>query len=228
LLKLVEAERLVAIEELLAQQRPGGSTGAAAESSGQGPTAGRAGSAAQTPRSAAPERTLTPFERDQLRKRQNPAVSASADRPGASPADAVASGVGVQPSREENWSREVARRLEESSKRGLVSLITGAQWEFGEEEVRIRPASAGIAKILAPSDLQTLEHVTAEVLGRRVRLTLAEDVGREGSNHEPQTRNSGGTATETETERRVREDPEVREFERLFGKSVSGVRKWKG
>jgi ribosomal protein L12E/L44/L45/RPP1/RPP2 len=170
---------------------------------------------------------LSPFERDTLRKRQNPAVSPAADTPVAQDATRRED----LPSREETWSQEIVRRLEARSKHGLVSLLAGARWEFGETEVRLRPASAGLAAIVTDADRQTLEAVIADVAGKKLRLTLAEDAAgataprRSGA----ATRNAAkpASAPDATAEARVREDPEVREFEQLFGKPVTGIRKRK-
>jgi DNA polymerase-3 subunit gamma/tau len=231
LLKLVEAERLIAIEELLAQSEslsPGPAVGKR-NRVGTQPEA-RVIATAHAPATAdARPAGLSPFERDTLRKRQDPAMPA---------ADAVHAPVAQNaipreqlPSREETWSQEIVRRLEARSKHGLVSLLAGARWEFGESEVRLRPASAGLAAIVTDADRQTLEAVIADVAGKKLRLTLAEDAAgataprRSGA----ATRNAAkpASAPDATAEARVREDPEVREFEQLFGKPVTGIRKRK-
>ena len=231
LLKLVEAERLVALEELLAQSESAGLSRTAAERDPTGPPATtRETAPANAPATAtARPAGLSPFERDTLRKRQNPAISA---------ADAVAAPTAQDaarredlPSREETWSQEILQRLEARSKHGLVSLLAGARWEFGETEVRLRPASAGLAAIVTDTDRQTLEAIIAEVAGKKMHLTFAEDaVGaipplRSGAAARGAAKLA--PAPDDAAEARVREDPEVREFERLFGKPVTGIRKRK-
>ena len=134
-------------------------------------------------------------------------------------------------SREENWAHEVMRHLEERQRFGLASMLEGAQWEFGEGEVRIRMAGTGIAKAMPEQDRQTLEQLVSETVGRKMRLSLAEEPaasalpgkGRRAAKVPSKT----ASAMDPEVEAQVRQDPEVREFEQLFGKPVSGIRRWK-
>ncbi len=232
LLKLVEAERLVAIEELLAQSESGDSSRTSAERNPAGPLpAARVTGSTNPPATAAARPAgLSPFERDTLRKRQNlPGSNADAAAPPAAQDETTREDL---PSREETWSQEIVRRLEARSKHGLVSLLAGARWEFGEQEVRLRPASAGIAAILTDADRQTLEGVIAEVAGAKLRVTLADNTSRAVQPLRSGVAARGAAkpapAPDAAAEAQVRQDPEVREFEQLFGKPVTGIRKRKG
>jgi hypothetical protein len=137
-------------------------------------------------------------------------------------------------SREENWAAEILNRLEQRGKHGLVSLVDGGRWAFGEEEARLRPASPGIAKILSDADLRTLAEIVSEVVGRKVRLTLDDKLPVTGgatasrSPAKSPQRTGVSDASSAAVEEKARQDPEVREFEQLFGKPISGVRRWKG
>ena len=267
LLKLVEARRLVAIEKVLAQMEPDSAPRAVTSdrAAGQSGVGNRnLGSTAAPAQSREAPRSApagpSPFERDQMRKRsfeasvQRPVMTAPIvaveehappaaetgltvpTRPAATAVDEVVHVEGH--SREENWAHEILRRLEERGKHGLVSLVDAAQWAFGEEEVRLRPASAGIAKILSDADLRTLGEIVSDVVGHKVRLTLADDKGQAGgsvsvaSGRGASKAGSPGAAGDdpagSGVEEKVRQDPELREFEQLFGKPVSGVRRWKG
>jgi DNA polymerase-3 subunit gamma/tau len=241
LLKLVEAERLVALEDLLSRTQPSARSGALPERAAPAPasvSSSQASSVARAPSAPA----LTPFEQDRLRKRQTPPVSGSPEASiETSAGTAVATAIETEPepalsrtempSREESWTRAVVQLLEDRKRFGLASALEGAQWEFGETEVRIRPAGAGMAKALPEQDRQTLEQAVREVVGRNVRASLVEDpaAGAVTSRSRPAAKQGNGApaANDSEVEARVRQDPEVREFEKLFGAPVSRIRKWK-
>ena len=122
------------------------------------------------------------------------------------------------------------RHLEERQRFGLASMLEGAQWEFGEGEVRIRMAGAGIAKAMPEKDRQDLEQLVSETLGHKIRLLLAEEppTGALPSKGRRAAKAPSKKAPEDpEVEAQVRQDSEVREFEQLFGKPVSAIRRWK-
>jgi hypothetical protein len=88
-----------------------------------------------------------------------------------------------------------------------------------------------MAKALPEQDRQTLEQAVREVVGRNVRASLVEDpaAGAVTSRSRPAAKQGNGApaGNDSEVEARVRQDPEVREFEKLFGAPVSRIRKWK-
>ena len=135
------------------------------------------------------------------------------------------------PSREQTWAHAVVQLLEDRKRFGLASALEGALWEFGETEVRIRPAGAGMAKALPEQDRQTLEQAVREVVGRKVRASLVEGsetgVSSRSGPAASKQGNGASAGNDSEVEARVRQDPEVREFEKLFGAPVSRIRKWK-
>lgn len=254
LLKLVDAERLVAIEEVLGRM---GSLGQAGPSSGEtsGISRGESAASKSSPasfrssslRSSSASRP-SPFEQDLARKRQapEPAVSTPAkqkdDGSGDGvdvPPDIVSNRVSNRvvsedlPSREVAWVREVLRRLEEGSKPVLAPLLADPErWEFGESEVRIRLADNGIARVLPDADRRFLDRLVSEVLDRPVRVQFAEDwKGPSSPLSSPaagrSANRSANKTSESSLEGRVRGDPEVAEFESLFGKSVTDIRRRK-
>jgi len=123
------------------------------------------------------------------------------------------------------------RHLEERQRFGLASMLEGAQWEFGEEEVRLRMAGAGIAMAMPEQDRASLETLVSEAMRHKIRLIL-EDVAASAATA---TRSRGASkapakppaAMDPAVEAQVRKDPELKEFEQLFGKPVSGIRRWK-
>ena len=130
------------------------------------------------------------------------------------------------PSREAVWVHEVLRRLEDRSKPLLASLLFDVErWEFGEAEVRIRLADNGIAKALPDADRRLLDQLVAEVVGRKVQVQLVGDWKGGTSGRRAQPENALGSPGGP-VEEQVRADPEVMEFETLFGKRVTGIRRW--
>ncbi|MBI3895324.1 MAG: DNA polymerase III subunit gamma/tau [Acidobacteria bacterium] len=256
LLKLVDAERLVAIEDLLARLESGASP--LPPSKGKGSKT----NVTETNQSPAAGR-LSPFEQDLLRKKQiqtsgTPAkhpLEESATNSSATPkismgnleativsspeitmAELSSPGTHTPlPAREEVWVREAIRRLEERSKPLLASLISDLhRWEFGESEVRIRLAGNGLAQVLPDSDRQFLSQLLEEVLGRKIKVNFAEEWQErpsQGMEHRPKAAPAKPPIRPEEAadvESRVRNDPEVQEFVRVFGKPVTGIRKWRG
>ena len=256
LLKLVDAERLVAIEEVLGRMGQGAPS--SAETSGlsvresstskSSPTSFRASSSASSLRSPAASRP-SPFEQDLARKRQAPTRTepTPADQrdegsrdEADTPPEAVSRGVssrvvsGDLPSREVAWVHEVLRRLEEGSKPVLASLLADHErWEFGESEVRIRLSDSGIVRVLPDADRKFLDGLVSDVLDRKVRVQFAEDwKGPSSPPAAPSASSSEGRdvsrsaakISELPLDGRVRSDPEVAEFESLFGKRVTDIR----
>ncbi len=232
LLKLVEVGRLVSIEELLRQmesggsaapgddgpsrRRSGGSTSGGSTSSGGG--TGPGGSTASSGGVKPPEKPpLSPFEQDSLRKKQLSEESASAD----ATSNATAAG---------GPGEEIIRRLEERGKVMLSSLLHAAgNWEFGEGEARIATASNGLASVLPPADLQMLETVVSEVIGRKMRVEFVQqpEATPAGGGGAIRAQPGGKAASDPQIENTVRADPEVAEFVKLFRAPVTGIRKWR-
>jgi len=234
LLKLVDAGRLVAIEELLAKMQSEG--GLPAKPSGTGATPRSAEpraperSLASAPVAAPPKpQALSPFEQDTMRKRSEAAASAEPEALAASSPVAHH----VEPhSREQNWSHEVMRQLEENQRFGLASMLEGAEWEFGETEVRVRLAGAGMAKAMPERDRASLEKLISETMGRKMKLVI-EDTAASAAAAAPRNRGiakapaRSAAPTNPELEAQIRQDPELKAFEEQFGKPVSRIRPWK-
>ena len=234
LLKLVDAERLVAIEDLLAQMEPGN---VSREKSSPAPSASPRPPvpAEKTARATASGR-LSPFEQDQMRKRTlseagigaatgtapaaaaQPAKEAVREAPAAAPSPPAEDRSGD--TQAPDAISEICRRLEERSKPFLASLLVGSSdMEVQEGEVTVRLADPGMAAFLPDPDRQLLHDLFTEVLGRKVKVSLvAAAPGEPAKKREPQ----GVPASSAD--QRIHQDPEVKEFEALFGKPVTGIR----
>ncbi|MBI4479664.1 MAG: DNA polymerase III subunit gamma/tau [Acidobacteria bacterium] len=250
LLKLVEAGRLVAIEDLLSRMQADGglreAAGRASSSSGGPSVPAAGGSSSPSPDRPAGAPKLSPFEQDTFRK--NTASLPATETTTKSNEGQLSPAAGTTemppplmqqasvhhtevPSREQNWAHEVMRHLEERQRFGLASMLEGAQWEFGEGEVRLRMAGAGIAKAMPEQDRASLEMLVSEAMRHKIKLILEDVVASAAT----ATRSRGASKASTKppaamdpaVEAKVRKDPEVQEFEQLFGKPVSGIRRWK-
>lgn len=245
LLKLVDAEKLVPLEDLLARMESLAASASSAEGSesrSRPRPVNPVREAAQASRTGA----RTPLEQDWARKKQTPAgssppggasretetPSASEEIAGADPVEETRGMAAIHrpdpPSREEVWVREVLRQLEERSKPLLASLLSDVQkWEFGESEVQVRLGGNGMAGLLPDSDRQLLEDLVAAVLGRKVKVHLVDEwkglARREAAQKAPPGPQAGAGESAS-VESRVRADPEVAEFEKVFGKRVTAIR----
>jgi hypothetical protein len=247
LLKLVDADRLVAIEELLANLPAGTGPREASSrpsSSSSEPSATTVRSSAHEPERPSRAQGLSPFEQDTLRKKASSADAAGPDEvvnesesphaaslaPSRDSHSAAALHTEAH-SREANWAHDLLRHLEERQRFGLASMLDGAQWEFGESEVRLRTPGTGIAKAMPEQDRQTLEQLVSETMGRKIRLILAEEPAAGAMPGKGRRAAKGpskaAASMDPEVEAQVRQDPEVQEFEQLFGKPVSAIRRWK-
>ena len=278
LLKLVDADRLVAIEELLARgetnlaNAPGSAsasppvqTGRASLSGGVSTGAPRSPQPGSQTGERSPEKKLTPWEQDQLRKRQaqgestidpgaretsrsiavasnDTAASESPSSPPPGPTSVVADDGAASVSvpametelsgEEENGIQNILQQLEEQSRFMLHSLLSQAKrWEFTETEVRISLGDAQLAKVFTESDRKYLEQLLSAVLGRKLKVRLVEDTrpGMPAPAARARSAPSGAARKPApgSVESRVRQDPEIQEFEKLFGKPVTVTRNWK-
>jgi DNA polymerase III subunit gamma/tau len=255
LLKLVEAERLVPLEELIARLDGAVPVKPNPPNSPVPPPRGSPGANASErtalERPSAPR--LTPFEQDTQRKMQaqnissESATEASAAAPpkateGTSESESDVAAP-AQIATIDGWRDSVLRTLEESNKLMLLSILEEAQWELSGSDARISTASASV---VSDADKKLVEQMLTKAVGQPVKLTFlpvtktareltanmvskthsAQGVAQGKQPSRPSTNSRGGV--DAETEARVRQDPEIKEFEDVFGKSVTGIRRWRG
>ena len=233
LLKLVDAERLVAIEDLLARME---SRGPGGPSSGEIPrTVGREPAVRKSPRPSSPRTPAlqgpSPFEQDLARKQQ-----AQAPPPASLPKNRADSKSAVVepphgsiseelPSREVAWVQDVLRRLEEGSKPMLASLLADHErWEFGESEVLVRLPDNGIAGALPDADRRFLDRLVSAVVGRSMHVQFEAEWK---ASNPSAAASAAAHDSASSLEGRVRGDPEILEFESLFEKRVTDIRRRK-
>jgi DNA polymerase-3 subunit gamma/tau len=271
LLKLVEAERLVPIEELIAKLEGAGPIAPVPPPSGPGGPSGTrmASGAPAAPARPAAAPAVSPFDADTQRKRQGQAeVSPTTSEPITAPAPAAAGAeakpaaappVNLEPGAEpaddpameivgagpgDDWRGEVLRQLEEKNKHMLLSILDGGEWELMPAELRIHTASAGMAAVIPDADKKLVEQLIGKAAGRPLKLSFvaAAKTARElaagmtsaaspapspAQGKQP-SRGASKAGADPETEARVRQDPDVQEFENIFGAKVTGIRRWRG
>ena len=206
LLKLVHAQRLVPLEELLARMddEPG--------PPGSAPPGGRG-------------RSRSPFEADLSRKRTSPAES---DPPAAAPPR-------VPPPHLEPIPGRLLARLEQLSKKMLaLNLEQASNWRVSEQEVLCCfPRKNGAHRLISRQDEMLVRELSSELLGRPVtfRVGVEDEVpasaGSETASDGAESENLPGASVSAERGQfegvrfeRVRQDPQVAELIRLFGADI--------
>jgi DNA polymerase-3 subunit gamma/tau len=199
LIKLVHAQRLLPIEELLSQ---------APATAGRPPLP--AATTAPRPLAGAPPRTPepsrpSPFEQDRARK------SGSA-KPEMAATVAVAEKTASGP----DLATQVLQQLE--GKHGMLAHHLGqGEWKIGEREVVIRTGAAGklLDSLLKPDARKIMNEAASAALGRSVRVEVTSGAS---------NGNSAPAATPIRPGRsRASEDPVVRRMQEKFGAEIRTV-----
>jgi DNA polymerase-3 subunit gamma/tau len=254
LIKLVEAERLIAIEELLGQAGQAQPAAAARAESRMEVKTGHELPAPPRPAPAVirdpprteapmaePKQRLTPWEQDLLRKRQAQQQASSPVAPAVSSAMPIEPSVPAEPDvkansvpameteiaeGEETWVQEILQKLEEQSRFGMHNLLQEARWSFAESEAVVTLSDPRLIGALTEGDRKHLEQVCCAVVGRKLKLTLANGGaafgGKAAQANDPAKRPANASTVRPGN---VSKDPEVAEFEQLFGKPARVIRR---
>jgi len=198
LLKLVHAQRLLPIEELLSQTPA--SAGRASV-----PVASRPVTApAQPTRMPEPARP-SPFEQDRARKSTGPKMEMSASvavEERVAPADDVAS--------------RVLQELE--GKHGMLAHhLEQGEWKVEEAEVMVRTGAAAkmLEMLLKPDARRIMNEAASSALGRQVKVQVVGGAANGNSTPAPGPSRPGRT--------RASEDPVVRRMQEKFGAEIRTV-----
>ncbi len=214
LLKLVHAQRLLPVEELLS----GVATPAASQHTperviGNKPEAARA--------SVPPGRAKgpSPFEADTARKR-TPEMSASYTATAAAPAPAP--DPLPQPGAADELRSTVLSALENARKRALANLLESATWQLkGDELVITAAAPPAVLELELNGDTKRLlTGAASHSAGRPVRVQVIAGTPANGTaNGSPAPRQTNGNGGRS----RVKEDPVVRRMQEKFGAEIRTV-----
>lgn len=227
-LKLVHAQRLLPLEQLLTQVG-----GASAKLSGARPT-GHHGSPVSPAAAATTTKSQTresPFDADRARKTRRFDPSMSTEAHSAMPAaNGMAAAVGLAVAESQEGTGEVNRILasvlaeltKEPGNDNLVSTLESGSVELIDSELLVRidkPASV-IPFIMGADQRKTASVAASAAAGRPLKVTLASGVSAAGN----------GTATPMQQARngfsarsRAAEDPVVRRMQERFGAEIRTV-----
>ena len=203
LLKLVHAQRLIPLEELLTRVE------SEAGPRGSPPPAGPAGGP-------------SPFEADLARKR---ARSAESDAGTAAPARVSAGQPGPIPGR-------LLARLEQLSRKMLaLNLEQASRWRVSEQEVlACFPRENGARHVISRQDEVLVRQLCCELLGRPVTFRVAVEEEAAAAAHGETGRGeveSEKLAVGAIPADRIQQDPQVAEFIRLFGAHIVDLQDYK-
>ena len=198
LLKLVHAQRLLPIEELLSQAPAG--AGRATSPAPSRPTA----SLPQPSRAPEPSRP-SPFEQDRARKSTGPKAEMSA---GMAIAERTASGDDL-----------VSRVLQElEGKHGMLAHhLEQGEWKVEEAEVVVRTGAAAkmLEMLLKPDARKIMNSTASAALGRQVKVQVVGGAANGNSSPAPAPPRAGRA--------RASEDPVVRRMQEKFGAEIRTV-----
>ncbi len=221
LLKMVHAQRLLPVEQLLSDaalpapaERPAVPAGRNLRAEPVRP---------QSPAVGRPTRP-SPFEADTARKTTpKPEMSAG---PLAGPAAASAPAPATEVSREAGDLRgRVLAALENARKRTLVTMLERGNWQLGGDELVIRvAASPAVVALEYNQDAKTIVVAAASnFAGRPLRIQVVGGAAENGSAPLPQQPNGAVNHTTNGGRSRVEQDPVVRRMREKFGAEIRTI-----
>ena len=215
LLKLVHAQRLLPIEELLSGTEPSSRSAARTEPS-RPPVAPRGLPAPEATPSR--PRTLSPFEADRARKSGEPKEEMS------SSPSAVAVAEGTTPGAEASEVRAaVVGALEQGGQRMVASMLEDGEWTLTQDEIIVRVAgSTKMAELALNGDVRRIATAAAaSAAGRPLKLRVE---GSGAANSSTSTTAAPPAVQPTANGRsRATKDPLVRRMQEKFGAEIRSV-----
>ncbi len=215
LLKMVHAQRLLPIEELLS----GAEARAGAAAPRVSPSAAKPGTReeARQPGAAVPHRT-SPFDADRARKSGPKAEMLSEAQPHSRTATAVA--VALEPQNAPGDLRTaVITALEEAKQRSLAAMLDGGEWNIDGNEVMVKVSSkATMVEMALTAEAKRVANAAASsAAGRTMRLRVVPGQSVQGA-AAPRPANGGPGARS-----RASDDPVVRRMQEKFGAEIRTV-----
>ncbi|HXE90649.1 MAG TPA: DNA polymerase III subunit gamma/tau [Terriglobales bacterium] len=213
LLKLVHAQRLLPLEEMLSGAE------AAPRAAGEGKPRAAVAPARSAPPPEPPSRprSVSPFEADRARKQSAPKEEMS------SSSAAVAVAERTAPGPEGDVRAAVVSALEQGSQRMVASMLDAGEWTLSQEEIVVRvTGSAKMAELALNGEVRRIATAAAaRAAGRPLKLRVEGSGAANGSastaaapaNSEPA---ANGRA-------RATKDPIVRRMQEKFGAEIRSV-----
>ncbi|MFB3814259.1 MAG: DNA polymerase III subunit gamma/tau [Terriglobales bacterium] len=225
LLKLVHAQRLLPVEELLSAQAATGTTrgnaGPARVSEIQRtPTQAVSKSAQPSPFSSDVARKTTPrSEADSVpQARMTAAAAAPARQRSVEPSSAVAPPIVAQASSESDLQEAVTAAAEQAGYVDLANMLRGGQWTVtgGQINVQVPDSSTLVKLTLNEEGERLLNAAAARVLGRPARFKIT---GMENGSARPPAPRPVANGTRT----RVADEPVIQRLKEKFNAEIRSV-----
>jgi DNA polymerase-3 subunit gamma/tau len=215
LLKLVHAQRLLPIEEMLSGAEP------AARAAGEGKPRATVAPARSAPAPEPPprSRTVSPFEADRARKQSAPKEEMSTSPAAVAVAERTASGAeGAADVR-----AAVVGALEQGGQRMVAAMLAAGEWTVTQEEIRVRVAgSTKMAELALNGDVRRIATAAATRLAGRPLKLRVEGTG--AANGSTSTAAAPADAEPAANGRsRATKDPVVRRMQEKFGAEIRSV-----
>ena len=219
LLKLVHAQRLLPVEQILSgmEARPAPAPAAARTAPARPVAAAPSPVAAEEPRRA----QASPFEQDRARKSGGPEMSAAQPETGGA--------VAVSESSENEDAARAARQrvlaaLENGGHRHLASMLQDAEWSIEGSELVVKAhAVATLLEMAMGAEPRRIATAAASgITGRPLRLRV-ESAGGNGSNKGTRPVAAKGNGPGSTGRERAADDPIVRRVQEKFGAEIRTV-----
>ena len=207
LLKLVHAQRLLPIEELLSQAQATASRPAVPIAAPSRAPAVPARPAASAPARVAEPSRPSPFEQDRARKSSGPKAEMSAS---------VAVAESPQSAPSDDLAGRVLQELE--GKHGMLAHhLEQGEWKVEEAEVVVRTAASAkmLEMLLVPDARKVINTAASAALGRPVKVQVVGGAANGNSAPAPAPARPGRS--------RASEDPVVRRMQEKFGAEIRTV-----
>jgi DNA polymerase-3 subunit gamma/tau len=208
LVKLVHAQRLLPIEELLSQAPAStGRTAAPIAMPSRAPSASPERPAASGPQRTPSPSPPSPFEADRARKGAGPKTEMSAQS---------ASAVALGEAPEHDLASRVFQELE-SKHAMLAHHLEQGEWKVQEAEVVVRTAASAkmLEMLLVPDARKIINTAASAALGRAVKVQVVGGATNGNSAPTPRPARPGRS--------RASEDPVVRRMQEKFGAEIRTV-----
>jgi len=248
-LKMVHAQRLLPLEQLLSEQPLPSPAAGAQRASSAGPAVRSHESSAPIPRSASAPPTVSPFEADRARKVRGPEMSSgAATAVAAEPKpNAIATAVAVaalaaqaEVAREENASADsptnfapadsptvgalreaVLTALENGGHHAVAIMLEEGEWSLAGNELSIKVAKAQVMVEMSfgPEPRRAATQAASQAAGRPIKVSVI--AGQVVASQAPQHR--GTSRAGGGARARAAEDPIVQYMQEKFGAEIRTV-----
>jgi DNA polymerase-3 subunit gamma/tau len=216
LLKLVHAQRLLPLEEILSSAE----TNRVAQAPSAVPPGFRAPQSASAPPARPASRGPSPFEADKARKSSLPKPEMSVGATALATAESPAAQPGVLELRE-----AVLSALEEAGHRMLATLLERGQWNLqgAELQVQVKESEGVVEMAMGPEPRRIANAAAAQGAGRPLRLKVVGGAASNGTNGRPERAPERAPAGGPNGRSRAAQDPVVRRMQERFGAEIRTV-----